>query len=54
MISTGISDSDYERLKNILDNIKVKWVCIDVANGYMQQLVDFVKKFVKDIQIKLL
>lgn len=44
MISTGISDSDYERLENILDNIKVKWVCIDVANGYMQQLVDFCKK----------
>ena len=44
MISTGISEKDYERLKNILDNIKVKWVCIDVANGYMQQLVDFCKK----------
>ena len=44
MISTGISDNDYIRLKNILDNVKVKWVCIDVANGYMQQLVDFCKK----------
>ncbi len=44
MISTGISDKDYERLKNILDNMEVKWVCIDVANGYMQQLVDFCKK----------
>ena len=44
MISTGISEKDYERLKNILDNMKVKWVCIDVANGYMQQLVDFCKK----------
>ena len=44
MISTGISDADYRRLKNILDNIKVKWVCVDVANGYMQQLVEFCKK----------
>ena len=44
MISTGISDNDYFRLKNILDNIDVKWICIDVANGYMQQLVDFCKK----------
>jgi GMP reductase len=35
---------DYTRLKNILDNINVKWVCIDVANGYMQQLVDFCKR----------
>ncbi len=44
MISTGISDKDYRRLQNILDNMQVKWVCIDVANGYMQQLVDFCKK----------
>ena len=44
MISTGISDIDYRRLKNILDNVNVKWVCVDVANGYMQQLVDFCKK----------
>lgn len=44
MVSTGISDMDYSRLTNILDNIKVKWLCIDVANGYMQQLVDFCKK----------
>ena len=44
MISTGISDIDYRRLKNILDNVNVKWVCVDVANGYMQQLVNFCKK----------
>jgi GMP reductase len=44
MISTGISETDYRRLRNILDNLDVKWVCIDVANGYMQQLVDFCKK----------
>jgi GMP reductase len=44
MISTGISDMDYRRLKNILDNVNVKWVCVDVANGYMQQLVNFCKK----------
>ena len=44
MISTGISDNDFRRLKNILDNMNVKWICVDVANGYMQQLVDFCKK----------
>ena len=44
MISTGISNNDYTRLENILNNLDVKWVCVDVANGYMQQLVDFCKK----------
>ena len=54
MISTGISESDYKRLKNILDNLKVKWVCIDVANGYMQQLVDFCKKVREDYPDKII
>jgi len=54
MISTGISDSDYERLKNILDNISVKWVCIDVANGYMQQLVNFCKRVREEYPDKII
>ena len=44
MVSTGISDKDFEKLKKILNRFECKWVCIDVANGYMQQLVDFCKK----------
>ena len=54
MISTGISDTDYRRLKNILDNMKVKWVCIDVANGYMQQLVDFCKRVREEYPDKII
>mgnify|MGYP001420834936 CR=1 FL=1 len=54
MISTGISDIDYRRLKNILDNVNVKWVCVDVANGYMQQLVDFCKKVREDYPDKII
>jgi GMP reductase len=44
MVSTGISDKDFNKLKSILDNIDVKFICIDVANGYMEKLVDFCKK----------
>ena len=54
MISTGISDVDYRRLKNILDNISVKWICIDVANGYMQQLVEFCKKVREEYPDKII
>ena len=43
MISTGISDKDHARLRMILSEVDVKWICVDVANGYMQQLVHFCK-----------
>ena len=49
MLSTGITDNDYNNLeKNINklndNNIEVKFICIDVANGYMAKLIDFCKK----------
>ena len=44
MVSTGISDADYEKLTNILDNISCNWICIDIANGYIKALVDFCLK----------
>ncbi len=43
MVSTGISDKDHARLRMILSEVDVKWICVDVANGYMQQLVHFCK-----------
>ena len=49
MLSTGITDNDYKNLeKNINklneNNIEVKFICIDVANGYMAKLINFCKK----------
>ena len=49
MLSTGIGDKDLGLLQdNILqlnkNNISLKFICIDVANGYMAKLVDFCKK----------
>ena len=49
MLSTGISDEDFSILKlNITKlfqyGIEVKFICIDVANGYMCKLVDFCKQ----------
>ena len=46
MVSCGIGDKDYERLCNILDEMKdtVKFICIDVANGYMDNLIWFCRK----------
>lgn len=44
MVSTGITDRDYQNLKEILCHIDVKWICIDVANGYMEKFVEYCKK----------
>jgi len=44
MVSTGISDTDFLNLKNILSKIDCNWICIDIANGYINKFVDFCKK----------
>ena len=44
MVSTGISDSDYENLVNILDNFECKFILIDIANGYISDFKNFCKK----------
>jgi GMP reductase len=44
MISCGISDDDYKNLTNILDNFECKFICIDIANGYIAKFNDFCKE----------
>ena len=44
-ISTGIKAKDVEKLNAILNyNPRIKFICIDVANGYSERFVDFVKQ----------
>ena len=47
IMSTGISLSDLEKTQDIIDNFKasLEFVCIDVANGYSEYFVDFVRRF---------
>tara|TARA_R110002012_G_scaffold289278_1_gene482287 strand:+ start:149 stop:1189 length:1041 start_codon:yes stop_codon:yes gene_type:complete len=42
-VTVGRNDHDYERLLRISKKANVRNICIDVANGYTQALVDFVK-----------
>ncbi len=44
MVSTGIHDRDFERLVDIVEFTKCKWICIDIANGYLRSIVDFSRK----------
>ena len=43
-LSTGIKDGDYEKICKVLDLGYCKNLCIDIANGYIPKLLDFVKK----------
>ena len=45
MVSTGTSDSDMEKLQEIVTAApQLKFICIDVANGYAEAFVDFVSR----------
>jgi len=52
-VSTGISDKDYQNLVTILSaNPNIKFICIDVANGYSEHFGDFVAKVRKEFMDK--
>jgi len=46
-VSTGIKDGDYEKICKVLKLGLCKNLCIDIANGYISKLIDFVKKIRK-------
>ena len=44
MISTGINEQNFSNLCDIVEATNCKWICVDVANGYMENVVHFCKK----------
>lgn len=44
--STGITDEDYNKFKGVYQQVgdSLKYVCVDVANGYSERFSDFIKK----------
>lgn len=44
MVSTGINERDWAKLVQVVAKIRPKFICVDVANGYMSKLVTFVKR----------
>jgi len=54
-VSTGTSSSDFEKLCSIVDlNTKLRFICIDVANGYSEHFVSFVKQTRKRFNDKVI
>ncbi len=45
MVSTGTAEADYQRLQEIMSSHpQLEFICIDVANGYAEAFVEFVRK----------
>lgn len=44
MVSTGINEPDWINLCQVVAKLEPKFICVDVANGYMSKLVSFVKR----------
>jgi GMP reductase len=45
MISTGTSESDFTKVSQVIKaNPSLKFICIDVANGYSEHFADFVQR----------
>ena len=45
MVSTGTSDADFQKTKDIMAlTDEIIFICVDIANGYSEHLVDYVMK----------
>lgn len=47
-ISSGTSESDFTKLKETVSKTDIKMLCLDVANGYSEHFVEYVRKVRKE------
>ena len=43
-VSSGTSDVDFAKCNQIIDETKVPFICLDVANGYSEHFIDHVRR----------
>ena len=43
-MSSGSGSKDLQKLKDIITQVPVNFICLDVANGYSEHFVEFVKR----------
>jgi GMP reductase len=53
-VTIGITDADFEKLKEILAKVPVNMICLDVANGYTERFVDCLKRVRDEFPDKIL
>lgn len=56
MVSVGTSNDNFDYLKEVmtLTNNKIPFICVDIANGYSQHLVEFISKVRKEFKDKVI
>jgi len=47
-ISVGTSLEEYKKARVIIDSNELRWICIDIANGYSEHFVEFIRMVRKD------
>lgn len=47
-ISIGTNEEDYKKAQEVIATCNLKWICIDIANGYSEHFVEFVRKVRSD------
>ncbi len=48
-VSVGTNREEYKKTKEIIAAMDLRWICIDIANGYSEHFVDFVREVRKDL-----
>ena len=43
-ISTGTGQADWEQVQRLVPRLGLRWICIDIANGYSEHFVEFIKR----------
>lgn len=43
-VSVGISEQDFEKVRQVMDLVNINMICLDVANGYTERFVDFLSR----------
>ena len=47
-VSVGTNLNEYKKAKEIIASNALKWICIDIANGYSEHFVDFIRQVRSD------
>ena len=47
-MSVGTNPKEYEKTKEVIDSNALQWICIDIANGYSEHFVEFVRHVRQD------
>jgi len=52
--SMGVTEDDLAKFRAVNAGATIKWVCIDVANGYSEHFIDFVANFRNEFPEKII